>query len=241
MNIGKNVKNIIGEKFNNLTVIDYVGYDSKKECTNWLCKCDCGNIIEVPSDSLKMGYKKSCGCKPRTYKKLINKKYNEYNLSGDFGIGYDCNGIEFFFDLDDCEKIKDIRWNCCRNRVTGRDCNSGKMVHIYRIIMNAGIDQIVDHINRNSRDNRKENLRFCIHRENIINSKLRKNNTMGFIGVYFYKNKFRPQITFKGKTIHFKGFDNIEDALICRLQAELEYFGAEFAPQRHLFEQYGII
>jgi hypothetical protein len=31
-----------------------------------------------------------------------------------------------------------------------------------------------------------------------------------------------------------------DDAVKARLKAELEYFGSEFAPQRHLFAQYGI-
>jgi len=31
-----------------------------------------------------------------------------------------------------------------------------------------------------------------------------------------------------------------EEAIKIRLKAELKYFGLEFAPQRHLFEQYGI-
>ena len=33
--------------------------------------------------------------------------------------------------------------------------------------------------------------------------------------------------------------DNLEDAIYNRLKAEKQYFG-EFAPQRHLFSQYGI-
>ena len=43
-----------------------------------------------------------------------------------------------------------------------------------------------------------------------------------------------------GKEINLGYFDNIEDAVKARLEGELKYFGAEFAPQRHLFEQYGI-
>ena len=34
---------------------------------------------------------------------------------------------------------------------------------------------------------------------------------------------------------------NKHDAIIARLKAELEYYGINFAPQRHLFEEYGII
>lgn len=28
----------------------------------WLCKCDCGNVVLAMDNSLRAGYKKSCGC-----------------------------------------------------------------------------------------------------------------------------------------------------------------------------------
>jgi hypothetical protein len=43
-----------------------------------------------------------------------------------------------------------------------------------------------------------------------------------------------------GKTINLGYFVNKTDAVIARLRAENQYF-KDFAPQRHLFEQYGII
>lgn len=33
----------------------------------WLCKCDCGGVVEVTSGSLKNGYTKSCGCNKGKY------------------------------------------------------------------------------------------------------------------------------------------------------------------------------
>jgi hypothetical protein len=41
------------------------------------------------------------------------------------------------------------------------------------------------------------------------------------------------------KQIHLGMFENKEDAIKARLEAEAKYFG-DFAPQRHLFEQYKI-
>ena len=38
------------------------------------------------------------------------KKYNTYDLSGEYGIGYTSKGEEFWFDLNDYNKIKDYCW-----------------------------------------------------------------------------------------------------------------------------------
>ena len=39
-----------------------------------------------------------------------NKKYNWYDLSGEFGIGFTQNDILFYFDLEDYDKIKNYCW-----------------------------------------------------------------------------------------------------------------------------------
>ena len=39
------------------------------------------------------------------------KKYNKYDLSGEYGIGWTTNTNHvFYFDLEDYEKIKDYCW-----------------------------------------------------------------------------------------------------------------------------------
>lgn len=58
-------QNIIGEKFNKLTVIKKVGLNQ------YLCKCECGNETVVYASNLITGHTKSCGC---------NKKENGKNL-----------------------------------------------------------------------------------------------------------------------------------------------------------------
>ena len=54
------MQNLIGQKFNFLTVI--AGPIRKNKKIYWKCKCDCGNIKQVRSDQLKSGTTKSCGC-----------------------------------------------------------------------------------------------------------------------------------------------------------------------------------
>ncbi len=51
-----NFEDLTGKKFTRLTVIKYIGN------YKWLCKCKCGKIRKIRSDSLKSGNTKSCGC-----------------------------------------------------------------------------------------------------------------------------------------------------------------------------------
>lgn len=56
---------ISGMRYGRLTVIeraeDYVSSQGNK-CTQWLCRCDCGNTKVVQGGSLRKGETKSCGC-----------------------------------------------------------------------------------------------------------------------------------------------------------------------------------
>lgn len=53
--------NLVGHKFNRLTVIESAGKNKYKQ-TVWLCKCDCGNTKEIIGTRLNAGRVKSCGC-----------------------------------------------------------------------------------------------------------------------------------------------------------------------------------
>ena len=105
---------LTGQKFGRLTVIkrgeNYVSSSGKTVKIQWLCNCDCGteNILVVGSQ-LKNGRTKSCGCISRELlisKNKDRRKYNTYDLSGEYGIGWTSNtNKEFYFDLEDYDKI----------------------------------------------------------------------------------------------------------------------------------------
>ena len=98
-----------------------------------------------------------------------------------------------------------------------------------------------DHKNRNKLDNRKNNLVIITQKENNRNMPKRVTNTSGFIGVSWNNaaQKWTSQITVDGKNKYLGCFLNKSDAIIARLYAEYKFFG-EYAPQRHLFEEYNI-
>lgn len=87
-------------------------------------------------------------------------------------------------DDSDFELVSQYRWYANRSRRVGgywsyyatssRKVNGHpEIVRMHRLVMGACLGQIVDHINRNSLDNRKENLRFVTARENSLNRSTR--------------------------------------------------------------------
>lgn len=62
---------LVGEVFGRLTVIELK--EIRNEKAYWLCKCECGNPVFVPTYRLRNGNTQSCGClqKERTSKAKI--------------------------------------------------------------------------------------------------------------------------------------------------------------------------
>ena len=71
-------KNIIGEKFGRLTVIERIA-NGKNGQSRWLCRCECGNLKEVQYSNLQSGQVKSCGCLRQEVTREINKTHGLTN------------------------------------------------------------------------------------------------------------------------------------------------------------------
>jgi hypothetical protein len=214
---------IVGKKFGRLTVLSLDRIDDGM--SYWFCKCDCGNIVSVRRNSLG-ATTNSCGC----YKKELNKTPRKRNLLTFFGEYIevsDESGEKFIIDYDDEEKIKGKYWTVKNGYA--QSFYEGRSNLLHRVIMNPPENMVVDHINRNTLDNRKENLRICTDHQNVLNKKISKNNKSGYTGVYHNKERWVSVIFYNGKTIHLGTYKNIEDAISARLDAEEKYFG-EYAP-----------
>ena len=62
-----------GEKFGRLTVIERIGSTNNQKSL-FLCKCECGNEVNVVGGNLKSGTSKSCGCLKMEKKKKPNSE-----------------------------------------------------------------------------------------------------------------------------------------------------------------------
>jgi hypothetical protein len=90
-----------------------------------------------------------------------------------------------------------------------------------------------DHENHNTLDNRRSNLRLADVFEQAYNRRLRGDNTSGFKGVCYRKdkkstNKWRARINVRGKRVLLGYFATAEEAHGAYSKAALEYH-KEFA------------
>lgn len=231
-------KDITNQKFGKLTVIKYA-YSDKRGDAYWECLCECGKISIVKGGGLRNNHTKSCGClqKEIVSNNIGARKENTYDLSGEYGVGYGSNGKPFYFDIEDFYIINKYCWYVDYYGYVATQYNKTKFKMHDFLLNTIG----VDHINRVRHDNRKSNLRKATQPQNTKNTSLRKNNTSGVIGVNWSNQKqiWRSRITNNGIQMSLGEFINLIDAIVARLNAEVKYFG-EFAPQKHLFKQYGI-
>lgn len=126
-------------------------------------------------------------------------------------------------DDEDFEKFAIYRWyadksqNGFRPRRTKRIAGRVTGIFLYREIMAAKPGQHVDHINGDTLDNQRGNLRICTPGENIRNQKLHKNNTSGYKGLAKnekrkHKRPWRATITINRKPVFLGNFATKEEA-----------------------------
>ena len=231
-------KDLTGKRFGRLTVIkqteDFIT-SSGEHYSCWTCNCDCGNSINVIGAALTKTKNptQSCGCIQKEWASRRFKKYNKYDLSNEYGIGYLDDGTEFYFDLEDYDLIKDIKWKKDKDgyivaNIYNKDTKKSLGIKMHRLITGCPDDMYVDHIeNDKKNDNRKSNLRVCTLQENNMHRKIAKNNTSGVTGVYWHSHidKWTAFIYYKGKRIEIGNYDSFEQAKENRLKAEEKYYG----------------
>lgn len=186
-----------------------------------------------------------CNCKVHA-KGYCNKHYRQYKRHGEIleRTIYDSNEIieyddyaevvlynkqgeevaKTLIDLEDIDKIKGYKWYLDNHGYTTNNKNN---IRLHRFVMDCPEDMIVDHINHNTLDNRKSNLRICTQQQNCMNKSIQSNNNSGVVGVYWDKirNKWCADIRFNRNRIFLGRFNTKKEAIEVRKQAEIDLFG----------------
>ena len=144
-------------------------------------------------------------------------------------------------DDEDYDELIKYKWcaSYCNNtksfyamrtgRVSDLDA-CGATIRMHRVIMNAPKGMQVDHIDHNTLDNQKINLRICTASQNAMNKGPSKSNKSGYKGVGWDKkyNKWEAQIMINGKHKRLGSFTCKHEAARVYNLASLKYHG-EFA------------
>lgn len=124
--------NLLGQRFNYLTVLEEVPERSKEKLVQWKCQCDCGNIVTVPGAYLKSGRRKSCGCQKNIgiieyNEKMskqaaipINTRFGKLIVIEDLGFKPQYSGAE-----------KNRRWYKCK-------CDCGNIIEVNGNLLKSG-------------------------------------------------------------------------------------------------------
>ena len=132
-------------------------------------------------------------------------------------------------DDSDFEELSKYKWYAAQNTMTFyavRGDYSGKKrktISMHRQIMNAQKGQEIDHKSNNGLDNRRRNLRFCTHSQNMCNQQKTRGSS-GFKGVCWLKKKWMARV----QQIYLGCFDSEIEAARVYDNAAKKYFG-EFA------------
>lgn len=169
---------------------------------------------------------------------------NEWILNDNYAecITYDKNfepNAKVKFDLDDYEKLKDKKIYVCRHNGKIYAVISAPQLHkilAHRFVMGIhneeySIRRVVDHINGDTLDNRKKNLRICSQKENMVN--IRKKGKI--VGVNKLNNgQYSARIMKDYKAQDLGKYDTYEEAVLARIKEENKSCG-EFGSNKDLF------
>lgn len=185
--------------------------ESQKLYKEVVCS-NCGKVFKKLKNNIAKNQKlffcsRECNF---NYKSL----HNEYVImnNGEYAkiIIYSINKKEeVLIDVEDIEKCKKYIWciktlNYVRNKQVGL---------LHRFIVDCPKDKVVDHINNNPLDNRKNNLRICTILQNNHNKKNKKED----VGVYQVANgKYIVRLFYKGKIINLGTFVDKQEAINVR-------------------------
>ena len=164
---------------------------------------------------------------------------NEYIIYGNYASMklYDILGnyrAECLIDLEDIIELKQYKWYLDSVGYV-RTTIDKKKIRLHRFLLKPPTNMVVDHINNNRLDNRRENLRIITHANNLRRANNNMNNKTGVRGVYLTEHNHYMVTLEYNHLIKRKTYKDKELAIIQRLIWELQYF-KEFSPQIELIK-----
>jgi hypothetical protein len=102
-----------------------------------------------------------------------------------------------------------------------------KQITLHHFIVDCPPGMCVDHINGNTLDNRRSNLRICAQEENNRNRCKNSNSTSGYKGVFWdnHYKKWASYIQVNNKRIYLGRFNDPKKAYVAYVAASKKHHG----------------
>lgn len=208
------------------------------------CLC-CGKQIPVLVSKLKQNPPKKCSFCSGINNQSTQTDRNKWINCNDYyilSISYQDKQILTYIDKEDFPKVSQKIWRISKKKqkyyvVTG---SKEQQTYLHQYVLNQkpikGYE--IDHIDGNSLNNRKENLRIVTRLENIQNSNAKINNQIGIRGISKTKsNKFKVDFSYNKQRYYFPNWNSLIEAVYCRLYAE-QFFGLQILQRNPLFQDF---
>lgn len=126
--------------------------------------------------------------------------------------------VEFIVDTDLSDTLMQYPWNvrCYKKSFYAYSYKDNKAIALHRFITSCPMGLMVDHINHNTQDNRKFNLKICTNKEN-------QHNRKKFEGIKNTKWGYQVVMRVDSKLKCFGTYKTLEEAEQVRINAEKEY------------------
>lgn len=163
---------------------------------------------------------------------------NRYEILGDVTVIFlkrrGGTVLETLIDTEDLEKVKAYTWHAYKSsdgeryyaKSSKNENGTCFPIRLHRLIADPPEGFYVDHINHNTLDNRKSNLRVVTNKENMQNRRgAQRNSRSGIRGIQWdnLRQKWRARITLNGKGIHIGVFEDLEEAKKAVSEARRKY------------------
>lgn len=170
--------------------------DTSSDIPYGYCHCGCGQKTTIsPQSVTSRGYVKG---EPRRYIAGHNasgmppKPCTDILLVPKEGIAvvpltsHTESGLQAIIDIEDAGKVQGYRWHASRSKqryYASYRPAQGKYIRLHNLILPPPDGTVVDHIDCDSLNNRKSNLRIASPSQNQANQRLSRVNTTGYKGI----------------------------------------------------------
>lgn len=183
----------------------------------WIYRCECGREIERVPSKVKAAAKRNGDTRCQACKSSNKYTINNGKAVVDVSTQKHPNAsttidLDYLYLLDG-----NGRWHAAleaNGKLYVTRKYQGQRLHREIMANPGGLE--VDHINGDSLDNRKSNLRSITRKENARNAKLYSDNKTGYPGVSIVKGRYTVYAVIEDKNTYLGTFDNLKDAVEVR-------------------------